>query len=330
MPKNLRDVADGLIETPIITSFTRIGFSARKQLESWTSLDSYDMTGRVVVLTGATSGIGRAAAIQLARSDATLVVVGRDTGRNQTAVHEITEATGNRNITEVAADMGDYAQVRALAERVLADHDRLDVLVHNAGTLSGSRRAAPDGTEATVASQVVGPFLLTGLLLERLASGAPSRVLTTSSGGMYTAELTVSKLQMSERSYSGAQQYARAKRAQVTLNELWAERFGHFGIHFHAMHPGWADTPGVDASLPTFAKVMGPLLRTAEQGADTLVWLAADEAAVATNGRFWLDRRARPIHKLPNTRRSDTPAHREELWRWVVDTCGMEPTIARD
>ncbi len=330
MPKNLRDVADGLIETPIITSFTRIGFSARKQLENWTSLGSYDMTGRVVVLTGATSGIGRAAAVRLARCGATLVVVGRDSGRNQTAVDEITEATGNRNITEAAADMGDYGQVRALAERVLTDHDRLDVLVHNAGTLSASRGLAPDGTEATVASQVVGPFLLTGLLLERLASGAPSRVLTTSSGGMYAAALSASKLQMSERDYNGTQQYARAKRAQVTLNEMWAERFGHLGIHFHAMHPGWADTPGVDASLPTFAKVMGPLLRTADQGADTLVWLATDDAAVATNGRFWHDRRTRPIHKLPATRRSDTRQQRDALWRWVVDTCGLEPTIARD
>ncbi len=330
MPKNVRDVVDGLIETPIVTSFTRIGFRARQQLENWTSLDSYDMTGRVVVLTGATSGIGRAAAIQLARCGATLVVVGRDAGRNQTAVDEITEATGKRNITEIAADMGDYGQVRALAERVLTDHDRLDVLVHNAGTLSGSRGLAPDGTEATVASQVVGPFLLTGLLLERLASGTPSRVLTTSSGGMYAAELTVAKLQMSERDYNGAQQYARAKRAQVTLNEMWAERFGHLGIHFHAMHPGWADTPGVDASLPTFAKVMGPLLRTADQGADTLVWLAADDAAMASNGRFWLDRRTRPIHKLPTTRRSDNRQRRDELWRWVVDICGTEPTIARD
>ncbi len=330
MPKNLRDLADGLIETPIVTSFTRIGFSARKQFENWTSTDTYDMTGRVVVLTGATSGIGRAAATQLARCGASLVVVGRDASRNQTAVHEIVAATGNRRITEVAADMGDYEQVRALAERVLADHDRLDVLVHNAGTLSGSRRLAPDGTEATVASQVVGPFLLTGLLLERLASGAPSRVLTTSSGGMYAAELTVAKLQMSERNYNGTQQYARAKRAQVTLNEMWAERFGHLGIHFHAMHPGWADTPGVDASLPTFARVMGPLLRTADQGADTLVWLAADDAAATTNGRFWLDRRTRPLHKLPTTKRSDTHKRRDELWRWVVDTCRLEPTVARD
>ena len=131
---------------------------------------------------------------------------------------------------------------------------------------------------------------LTGLLLERLAESAPSRVLTMSSGGMYTANLTVSGLQMSADDYKGAEQYARAKRAQVALNELWAARLGDAGIHFHALHPGWADTPGVDASLPTFSKVVGPLLRTADQGADTLVWLAADNAALESDGLFWLDR----------------------------------------
>ena len=106
---------------------------------------------------------------------------------------------------------------------------------------------------------------------------------------------------------------------------MWADRFGRLGIQFHSMHPGWAETPGVDASLPTFAKVMGPLLRTPEQGSDTLVWLAADDSALETNGQFWLDRRTRSIHKLPTTNKTDTTERREKLWEWVVDTCGAEP-----
>ena len=148
-----------------------------------------------------------------------------------------------------------------------------------------------------------------------------------SSGGMYTAKLTVSGLQMSGRDYKGAEQYARAKRAQVALNEEWAARFGHAGIHFHALHPGWADTPGVDVSLPTFSKMMRPLLRTAEQGADTLVWLAADDAALASNGLFWLDRRPRSTHKLPSTRTSDTLERRDRLWTWVANTAGHQPSL---
>ena len=325
-PTGFSSVADAVLEAPILTSFTRIGYEARRRLEDWTSLDDYDMTGRVIVVTGATSGLGRAAAKQLARCGATLVLVGRSDERNQRVVDEMIDQTGNEAVSQVAADMGDLEQVRALADRILADHDRLDVLIHNAGALTADRRETPDGTEATVASQVVGPFLLTSLLLDRLAESAPSRVLTMSSGGMYTTGLTVDELQMSSADYKGTEQYARAKRAQVTLNEMWADRFGDRGIRFHALHPGWADTPGVDDALPGFAKIMGPLLRTPEQGADTLVWLAADDAALESNGGFWLDRAPRSIHKLKSTRSSDQPFRREELWDWVSRTAGHEPT----
>ena len=324
---NLRNVADTVIEAPILTSFTRIGYESRKRLDRWTPLSDYDLDGRVMVITGATSGLGRAAAERLARRGATLVLVGRSADRNESVVAELIEATANDAITQVPADLGDFEQVRALAAAVLSDHDRIDVLIHNAGALTSRRHDAPDGTEATVASQVVGPFLLTGLLLDRLADSAPSRVLTMSSGGMYAAELTVSTLEMPVEDYKGTEQYARAKRAQVTLNEMWAERFGHLGIHFHSLHPGWADTPGVDAALPAFSKVMGPLLRTADQGADTLVWLASDDAALESNGRFWLDRRPRSTHKLRSTKRSDTAERRQQLWAWVSETAGHAPSL---
>jgi NAD(P)-dependent dehydrogenase (short-subunit alcohol dehydrogenase family) len=234
--------------------------------------------------------------------------------------------TGNTNLSTVVADMGDLDDVRAAAAQVLADHDRLDVLIHNAGALTNDRRVGPQGTELTVASQVVGPFLLTALLIDRLVASAPARVLTMSSGGMYATGLTVDDLEMTESDYKGAEQYARAKRAQVTLNEMWAERFAGSGVSFHAVHPGWADTPGVAESLPTFRRVVGPLLRTPAQGADTLVWLAADDGEpVATSGRFWLDRRQRSLHKLPTTRRTDTPERRARLWQWCVERSGIDP-----
>jgi len=324
---NGRDIVDALIEAPVVTSFTRIGYAVRARLDGWRPLGGYDLSGRVIVLTGATSGLGKAAAMQLADCGATLVLVGRHADRNEKAVAAIIESSGNLNVTQVAADMGDYEQATELASRVLAEHDRLDVLIHNAGALTADRRTAPDGTEATVASQVVGPFLLTSLLLGRLATTPQSRVLTMSSGGMYSSGLTVSGLQMSAAHYRGTEQYARAKRAQVVLNEMWAERFGTRGIHFHAMHPGWASTPGVDASLPIFSKVMGPLLRSADQGADTLVWLAADESPLQSNGGFWLDRRPRSTHKIPGTKKAETPERRQRLWDWVSETCGTEPTL---
>lgn len=322
---DVSEVIDTLVELPVVTSFTRVGYDVRSRLEHWTRLSGYDLTGRVVLVTGATSGLGLAASEALARCGATLILLGRDPAKTERVRARLAEETGNVRLSTVIADMGDLTAVRAAAAEILSGHDALHVLIHNAGALSPRRTTAPDGTEATVASQVVGPFLLTGLLLERLRASAPARVLTMSSGGMYATGLTVDHLEMTD-DYRGAEQYARAKRAQVTLNELWAERFQHRGVVFHAVHPGWADTPGVEASLPTFRRIVGPFLRTPEQGADTLVWLAADDGApLATTGKFWLDRRPRPIHKLPTTRRTDTPERRVQLWAWCLRRSGLDP-----
>ena len=314
---------DKLLEAPVVPSFTRIGYEARRRAEDWTSLDDYDLSDQVIVITGGTSGLGRAAASQVARNGATLIVVGRTESKNAAVAAELVSETGNDQISHVAADMGDYDQVRALAAHLLDSHDRLDVLMHNAGALSDTRREAPDGTEATVASQVVGPFLLTHLLLERLTQSVPARVITMSSGGMYSAPLTVSQLEMGAADYKGTEQYARAKRAQVTLNEMWAERHGASGVTFHCVHPGWADTPGVAEALPGFKTIVGPLLRSPEAGADTMVWLAADDEPLRSNGLFWHDRRPRSTHKLPISRRADTAERRSRLWDHVGGLAGL-------
>jgi dehydrogenase/reductase SDR family protein 12 len=142
---------------------------------------------------------------------------------------------------------------------------------------------------------------------------------------MYAAALDVTRLQMTPDDYRGSTQYARAKRAQVTLNELWAARVTPTNVVFHAMHPGWADTPGVEAALPRFRSAAGPLLRSAEQGADTAIWLACDERVLRTSGGFWLDRRRRRTHRLPSTRRADTAERRAQLWAWCVEQTGADP-----
>jgi NAD(P)-dependent dehydrogenase (short-subunit alcohol dehydrogenase family) len=318
-------IVDRLLEAPVLTSFTRVGYDVRSRLDHWPALSSYDLTGRIVVLTGATSGLGLVAAERFARCGATVVLWGRDRTKTERVRDELGSSTGSTTLEVAVADMGDLDAVRTAAADLVARHAHLDVLIHNAGALSATRQVTSDGIEVTVASQVVGPFLLTSLLLPHLAAGngRPGRVLTMSSGGMYAAPLTVERLQMAD-DYRGAEQYARAKRAQVTLNEMWAERVPATTTVFHAMHPGWADTPGVRDSLPTFRRVVGPLLRSPEQGADTLVWLAADDGEpLASTGRFWLDRRIRPIHKLPSTRRADTAERRQRLWDWCAETAGV-------
>jgi len=316
---------DGVLEVPVVPSFSRIGYEVRSRVDHWTALDGSDLSGRVVAITGPTSGLGRATAGLLARAGATLVLLGRDRDRTERVRAELHEEVGADRATVVLADMGDLASVRTAAGEILAAHPRLDALVHNAGTLDAARRVTADGIESTIAVQVAGPFLLTGLLFPRLRASAPSRVVTVSSGGMYATGLDVDHLEMGD-DYKGSEQYARAKRAQVTLNGLWAERTVGSGVAFHAMHPGWADTPGVAASLPRFKKLMGPLLRTPDQGADTIAWLVADDGEPATtSGSFWLDRRTRPLHKLPSTRRTDTPAERARLWDWCVARTGLDP-----
>ena len=318
-------LVDAVLEAPVVTSYTRLGPAIRRRLDHWQPLHSYDLTGRVIVLTGATSGLGRSAADVFAACGATLVIVGRNGAKTDRVRDELVAASGNANVSVALADMGDLTAVRKLAADLRKRFARIDVLIHNAGALSAQRVVGPDGVEATVAAQVVGPFLLTQLLLDRIAHlDHIGRVLTMSSGGMYSQKLSVTGLEMSPQDYKGATQYALAKRAQVTLNEMWAERTAGSGVRFHALHPGWADTPGVQESLPTFRRIMGPLLRTPAEGADTLVWLAADDGdPLATNGGFWLDRRRRRLHILPGTKASETPQRRERLWAWVADRAGV-------
>ncbi len=321
-----RGVIDKLIEGPIVTSFTSVGHNLRSRLDGWTSIEDYDLSGRTVLVTGATSGLGLAASRLFAGLGADLVLLGRNTDKTNRVRDELTAEAPSASIDTVIADMSELDQVRSAADEVLANRPCLDVLVHNAGTLSDERRTTSTGTEATIASQVIGPYLMTSLLLPALRAASPGRVLTMASGGMYATGLSIESLEMSPDDYRGSEQYARAKRAQVTLNEMWAERVDPGDVVFHALHPGWADTPGVEESLPRFHKILGPVLRTPEQGVDTLVWLAADDEPATTSGGFWLDRRRRSLHKVPSTRRTDTAERRARLWDHIAARAGIDPT----
>ncbi len=318
------DRVDAVLEWSIVGSFTRVGSALRRRLDHWAPLDERSLAGRVVVITGATSGLGLEAARALGAMGATVEIIARNVAKAETTCAELRQATGNPKIGFVVADTGDLAALRDAAAELAERHPAIHLLIHNAGALDDVRQTSPQGIELTVASQVVGPFLLTGLLLPALKAAAPSRVLWVSSGGMYSEPLSVDRLEMPADDYNGTTAYARAKRAQVTLAEMWAGRLAADRISVHSLHPGWADTPGVARSLPTFRQVVGPLLRTPAEGADTLVWLAVDDGApLIQTGQFWLDRRPRPLHRLASTRRSDTPEERERLWNWAVKRSGL-------
>jgi NAD(P)-dependent dehydrogenase (short-subunit alcohol dehydrogenase family) len=189
--------------------------------------------------------------------------------------------------------------------------------------MPAERRHTPDGVELTFATNVLGPFCLTALLVPALERSDNGRVVNVSSGGMYTERLRGDDLQLERREYDPPAFYAHTKRCEVVLTELWAERLRETGVSVHSMHPGWADTPGVRTSLPRFRRVMGPLLRNADQAADTIVWLATADEPGRISGLFWHDRAVRPTHRLASTRES--PQDRERLWTECVRLGGLGP-----
>ncbi len=310
---------DAVLEATVAGSFSRVGYDVRSRLGHWQE-PGEPLDGRTVLVTGATSGIGLATVRRFAGLGATVRFLARNAARAEAVRAEITDVGGD--VSFDVADMADFESVRRFADRFMADNRRLDVLVHNAGALHRDFRQAPDGTELTLAAHVLGPFLLTGLLLPSLrrATPAPARVVTVSSGGMYTQRLDLDALEMVREHYDGTVAYARAKRAQVVLTHEWARRVPAREIVFHAMHPGWADTPGVESSLPAFYRLTRPFLRTPEQGADTIVWLSSDPEPLESTGRFWHDRRTRSEHRLPWTR-SDGG---DRLWQLCAARTGWE------
>ncbi len=256
-----------------------------------------NLSGRTAVVTGATSGLGKHTATELARLGATVHLVGRDRLKTQRVADGISEQTGNPRVEVQVADLSVMSEVRALASRLEAP---IHILVNNAGLLLPTRSETPEGIETTFATNLLGHFLLTNLLVPKLAESA--RVINVSSGGMYAERLSVDDLQSARGAYDGAKVYARTKRGQVVLTELWAGALAARGIVVHAMHPGWADTPGVSTSLPRFYKLTKPLLRSPAQGADTIVWLCAADEAGQSTGKFWHDRIQRPTHRFAKTR----------------------------
>ncbi|HYB81969.1 MAG TPA: SDR family oxidoreductase, partial [Mycobacterium sp.] len=231
------------------------------------------------------------------------------------------EADPEADVRVEVCDVSDLAAVRAFVADLSSRVSTLDVLIHNAGVLPATRTETDEGHEVTLATHVLGPVLLTELLLPILATSSDPRVILMSSGGMYTQSLPTDDPEYQNGQYRGATAYARTKRIQVALTPILARRWAGQHIRVYSMHPGWADTPGVAAALPGFRMLTGPILRTPEEGADTAIWLAATQPA-PPSGRFFHDRRPRPEHYLPLTRYGDRD--RQHLWRYCAYAVGID------
>lgn len=289
--------ADALIG-PGVALFSKLGYLRGRR--RWNAV-STNVRGQRMVITGANSGLGLATARALAERGAELVLVIRNPQRAEQTVADLRRDTGNAQIHAEIADLSVMADVDALAARLTRDGRPIDVLVNNAGALFNTREETDEGLEKSFALLLLSPYRLTLGLKALLAKARNPRVINVVSGGMYSQKLEVDKLQASDEDYSGSTAYARCKRALTVLTEEWANAWIADGIVVNAMHPGWANTPGVETALPAFHKITRAILRTPEQGADTIIWLAAAKEAGQVTGKLFLDREPRTTHLLSRT-----------------------------
>ena len=309
----LTRVLDTLLDRTIVPGYSRVGFAVRSRW--WDDeLEPGSLDGHTVAVTGANSGLGKATALGAARLGASVRLLCRDTARGETARAELAAALPGASFVVDECDLSNLKSVTATASRLRNELPSLRALVHNAGVLPPDRTETPEGHELTVATHVLGPHLLTSELRPLLFADSDARVVFVSSGGMYTQPLRVDDPEFQLGEYDGTVSYARTKRMQVVLAQLWARELP--GVSVHAMHPGWAQTPGITDSLPRFARVIGPILRNPDEGADTAVWLTAARWPGTTTGLFWHDRRPRPTSYLPFTRHTDDEAQR--LWDYCA------------
>jgi NAD(P)-dependent dehydrogenase (short-subunit alcohol dehydrogenase family) len=249
------------------------------------------MDGKVVVITGATNGIGEAAALELARQGARLALVGRSAERAAAAVERIRRLSGNTQVAGYSADLASQGEVRRLAAELRRDLPRLDVLANNAGAFYTRRQLSPDGLELTFALNHLAYFLLTGLLLDLLKDSAPARVVNVSSAMHRSAPLDFADLQ-SENAYDGWMAYGRSKLCNLYFTYELAHRLEGSQVTANALHPGFVATHfGLEQRDGPPHAVTGGRIPTAE-GADTLVYLASSPEVQGVSGKYFDQRRA--------------------------------------
>ena len=303
--------------TGFIPSFTRIGYRARRA--RWETLTP-DFAGQRWLVTGASTGLGREIALAAATAGADVVAVARASDR----LSALAAAPGPGSITTRAADLSLVAVTRELVDELATDGRPFDVLVNNVGVLFNEQTTTPEGLDAGFATNLLNQYLLTEGLKKHGLLAHEACVITMASGGMYNVPLSIDDLQP-ENDYNGTLAYAYHKRAQAVLNSWWRQQ-DLDGIRYYVMHPGWADTPGVQTALPEFRRLLGALLRSPEEGADTAVWLAAKRPDQKDDQGVWFDRALRPPHLLFGTRGGDAPAALVEyLERTAADVEAAQP-----
>ncbi|XP_056291804.1 dehydrogenase/reductase SDR family member 12 [Pseudoliparis swirei] len=279
-----------------LQEYTRSGYEAASQRFVTSDLE-VDLSGRSFMITGANSGLGKRTALEVATRGGTVHLLCRNQSRAEAARQEIMELSKNQNVHVV--DLSNARGVWEFAQS-FSESSSLHVLALSRGCMVDQRELTEDGLEKNFATNTLGVSSVTTALVPALKRAQDPRVVTVSSGGMFTQKLNVDDLQFEKGTFDGTAAYAQNKRQQVILTERWASQ--HKEIHFSSMHPGWADNPGLQTSMPAFHAKMRSRLRTEAMG-------AAAAAAQQPSGLFFQDRRAVAAH-LPL---ASSPQEEEQL-----------------
>ena len=280
---------------------------------------TWDISGKTVVITGASDGIGAAAARQLAAKGARLALVGRSADKLARVADDV-RAAGSADPLTFTADFTSLDEVRKLGAELLAQLPEIHVLANNAGGIWPQRVETPDGHEQTFQINHLAPFLLTALLRDRLAASAPARIITTSSDAHRGAQLDLSDLDFSRRRYSEFRVYGTSKLENILFTRELARRLDGTGVVATCFHPGTVATGFGRDSWFSFFTTRYPVkffFRTPDQGADTLVWLATAPPEEITAGEFYARRK---LGRRTNAARNDELA--SELWTKSAEILG--------
>ncbi len=251
------------------------------------------MRDKICLITGSTSGIGKVTALELAKLGATVVIVSRDRSRGEAARAELAANSGNQAIDLLVADLSSLAAIRQLAQDFKSRYDRLHILVNNAGAVNTRRTLTVDGFETTFAVNHLAYFLLTNLLLDVLKASAPARIVSVSSGAHTSGTIRFDDLQ-GERRYSAFGAYGQSKLANILFTYELDRRLAGTGVTANCLHPGGVATGfgrNNGGLVRLIFRLIGPLLRTPEQGAETVVYLASAPEIEGVSGKYFVDKR---------------------------------------
>ncbi len=278
------------------------------------------MAGKVCMVTGANSGIGKITALELAKQGATVTMVCRSRDRGEAASREITEMIGSASLELMVADLSSQAAIRRLAEEFQSKHDRLDVLVNNAGVFVRRRSMTQDGIETTFAVNHLAYFLLTNLLLDAIKRSASARIVNVSSRAHTSATINFDDLQ-GEREYGSWSAYCQSKLANIEFTYELARRVESSGVTVNCLHPGVVAT-GLFRNLPKILHLpLRIFLSTPEKGAETSVYLAASPEVEGVTGKYFANKRA-----VASSPESQNAENARRLWEVSERLTGLNPT----